>query len=491
MSLKIQAVSREKINWAEGLLVIIDRNGSWLGGEQVAAQATELEATVRQFKEAPAVELTGFTAGKKPRAALFLSNRQVKYYSDSDKMRTMASRALRTARKLKLDKLILPLESASLEEVEALLHGLHAAAYSYKKYKSKVDDQKDIAVTIGVEKSQLKSVQSLLNEQEVLNSGVSLARDLVNEIPAELYPERLAEAARIMASDTGLKVTIYDEKRLAKERFNGVLTVGRGSNHPPRLMIMKHTPARKSKIHLALVGKAVTFDTGGHSLKQPKGMWEMKGDMAGGAAVIGAMQVIGNLRPDIEITGIVASALNAIGPEAMLPGDIIRSRSGKTVHVDNTDAEGRLLLMDCLDYAQEIGATHIVDLATLTGAIVRALGEAYAGLFCNDDNFAEQVRSAGSAVGEGYWRMPLVPEYREQLDHPLADIDNVGKSVNAGAITAALFLQEFVEDSVKWAHLDIAAVGLITKNYKHLAAGGTGFGVRTLVELSKSLSKGR
>jgi leucyl aminopeptidase len=292
-------------------------------------------------------------------------------------------------------------------------------------------------------------------------------------------------------SDAGVKVTVYDEKRLAKELFNGVVTVGRGSNRPPRLVLMEYTPQRKSKIHLCLVGKAVTFDTGGHSLKPGKNMWEMKGDMAGGAAVIGAMQAIGWLRPDIAVTGIVPSALNAIGPEAMLPGDIIRSRSGKTVHVDNTDAEGRLLLMDALDFAQSRGATHIVDVATLTGSIVRALGEAMSGLFSNDDGLAEAISQCGTAVGEDYWRMPLIEEYREQLDHPVADMDNVGKGLNAGAIVAALFLKEFVSDSVKWAHLDIAASGLFTKNYKAWGPGGSGFGVQTLVALATRLSQSR
>jgi len=489
LSLKIEIVSQEKSRWTEGIIALIDQDGSLLGGDTLIDGLDELVSAREQFKKAPAVEISACVdGGKKSRFALFLSSKQIKYYSDSDKLRIMAGKAIRTAGKLKCDRVLMPLENASIDQIETIIQGAQIAAYSFNKYKSTITDPKACALTLAVDKSLLKEVQSLVRNQETIDGGVTLARNLVNEIPSELYPERLASLAKQATTEAGLKVTIYDAKRLAKENFNGVLTVGRGSKHPPTLMVFKHTPAKKTKIHLCLVGKAVTFDTGGHSLKPAKAMWEMKGDMAGGAAVIGAIQAIGRLKPNIEVTGIVPSALNAIGPDAMLPGDIIRSRSGKTVHVDNTDAEGRLILMDALNLAQELGATHIIDVATLTGSIVRALGEAMSGLFSNDDEWANAIIGSGADVGEGFWRMPLIQEYREQLDHPLADLDNVGKGVNAGSITAALFLQEFVPENVKWAHLDIAACGLITKSYKHFGPGGTGFGVRTMVELAIRLA---
>lgn len=496
MSLKLQAIADGKPAWSEGVLTIIQRDGALLGGQQLLDGATDTAAVWQQFQSNPGNEISGFIGGgKKSRSVLFLSDAQVKHQSPAETLRILASRAAGFARKHKAGPLTFALENASLEQVAQILQGVHVGSYSFTKYKSKdsksngKDKETPLSITLIVSSESLKATQALIKREQVVAAGVDLARDLVNEIPTELYPENLAEQAKAEGTKAGLDVTIYDEKRLAKENFNGILTVGRGSHRAPRLTVMDYKPAgkAKSKIHLALVGKAVTFDTGGHSLKPAKSMWEMKGDMAGGAAVIGAMTTIGQLKPSIRVTGIVPSALNAIGPNAVLPGDIIRSRSGKTVHVDNTDAEGRLLLMDALHLAGELGATHIIDAATLTGAIVRALGEAVSGMFANDDDLAQLITEAGAVVGEEYWRMPLVQQYRPMLDHPVADIDNVGKSVNAGAIVAALFLQEFVPDDAKWAHLDIAGCGLYSSAQRCFGAGGTGFGVRSLTEVALRL----
>lgn len=494
MSLKLQALAAGKPAWTEGVLAIIRQGDEILGGQELLENASEVAAVHEQFQSNPGNEVSGFLAsGKKTKAALFLSDAQVKHQSAAETLRILASRAIGFARKHKAAQLTFALENATQEQVAQILQGLQAGSYSFTKYKSSDSKEKDkskaLPITLIVAPESLKATQALIKREQVIAAGVVLARDLVNETPTELYPENLAEQAKAEATKAGLEVTIYDEKRLAKENFNGILTVGRGSHRAPRLTVMDYKPAgkTKSKIHLALVGKAVTFDTGGHSLKPAKSMWEMKGDMAGGAAVIGAMTAIGQLKPSIRVTGIVPSALNAIGPNAVLPGDIIRSRSGKTVHVDNTDAEGRLLLMDALHLAGELGATHIIDAATLTGSIVRALGEAVSGMFANDDDLAELITEAGTEVGEEYWRMPLVQQYRPLLDHPVADIDNVGKSINAGAIVAALFLQEFVPEDAKWAHLDIAGCGLYSSAQRCFGAGGTGFGVRTLTEVALRL----
>jgi leucyl aminopeptidase len=494
LSLKIQVLAAGKPAWQGGTLVLIRRGKEYFGGENLLADLPEIAPVRKQFESNPAGELSAFVSGgKSARSVLLLSTAQVKYQPAAETLRILGSRAVGFARKAKATSVTFALENATAEEISQVLQGAQTSSYSYTKYKSVDNDKGPISVSIIAGAGNVKAVQALVKREEILSASVDLARDFVNEIPAELYPENLAEQARGAAKAAGLDVTIYDEKRLAKERFNGVLTVGKGSNRPPRLTVISYKPASKSGsgVHLALVGKAVTFDTGGHSLKPAKSMWEMKGDMAGGAAVIGAMTVIGRLKPGIRVTGIVPSALNAIGPNAVLPGDIIRSRSGKTVHVDNTDAEGRLLLMDGLHLAQEIGATHIIDVATLTGSIVRALGEAMSGLFSNDDDLAQIIAEAGTAVGEEYWRMPLVQQYRPMLDHPVADIDNVGKSVNAGAIVAALFLQEFVSDDVKWAHLDIAGCGLYTSAQRCYAPGATGFAVRTLTEVASRLAGSR
>jgi leucyl aminopeptidase len=245
----------------------------------------------------------------------------------------------------------------------------------------------------------------------------------------------------------------------------------------------------KSGPHLALVGKGVCFDTGGISIKPAGDMWRMKGDMAGAGAVLGAMMAIAKLKPSIPVTGILVLALNAVDAHSLLPGDVLRARNGKTIHVDNTDAEGRLILTDGLYEAKERGATHCVDVATLTGACSRALGPALAGLFSNDDGLAEELLRAGQAHGEGFWRLPLVEEYRSMLKTDNADLNNVG-GPTAGAITAALFLEEFVAPGMKWAHLDIAGTGLPGKPRTGMAPGATGFATRTLAALALALGPG-
>lgn len=488
MSLKIQVVSNEKFHPVQGMIAFIMQNEKLMGGAAYLKAQPDFTVARKQFEDRPQNEIAVWSDWAKHSVeGVFYADTQVKHLDRLDTLRVIGARAARHAAKSGHDRLAIALDQAKTEEILAVIQGAQIADYSFKKYKTSAKPEKKLSITVSVGSKTLKSTSAALKESAAVAAGVNFARDLVNEVPAALYPAELARIAKKQCEAAGVKVTVLDEKQLAKGNFNGILTVGKGSNRPPRLIVLKAPAPAKSPVHLCLVGKAVTFDTGGHCLKPGKSMWEMKGDMAGGAAVLGAMKVLGTLRPDIQVTGIVASALNAIGPDAVLPGDIIRSRSGKTVHVDNTDAEGRLLLMDALDYAQEIGATHIVDVATLTGSIVRALGESLAGLFANDDKFSDKLISAGNAVGEGFWRMPLVREYRDQLDHTVADIDNMGKGVNAGAIVAALFLQEFVDDSIKWAHLDIAGCGLYTRSIKYHSPGATGFGVKTLVELARKL----
>jgi leucyl aminopeptidase len=250
------------------------------------------------------------------------------------------------------------------------------------------------------------------------------------------------------------------------------------------MIILRYEPRQKSRHHVALVGKGITFDTGGISLKPPEGMFTMKGDMAGGAAVIYAMAAIGQLKPSVRVTGIVPAAENFPGQWAQRPGDIFIAKNGKSVMVDNTDAEGRLVLTDGLARAGEEGATHIVDIATLTGSVVRALGEAVAGVMGNDGQMVQAVIRSGKNHGEMYWELPLIEEYKETLKTPYADLNNVGGKF-AGTITAALFLREFVPEKASWAHLDIAGPFLLEKSWKYYGEGATGFGLKTMVELCR------
>jgi leucyl aminopeptidase len=306
---------------------------------------------------------------------------------------------------------------------------------------------------------------------------------MINEPGSVATPEYLAETARRIAKEVGLDVKVWDEKKLEKEGYNGLLQVGRGSSNPPRLIRLTYRP-KKSRGHLAFVGKGVTFDTGGISLKPADKMWEMKGDMSGGAAVMFAMKAIGKLKPDVNVTGIIPTAENSPDGNAQRPGDIFFAKNGKSIMVDNTDAEGRLILTDGLALASEGKPTHILDIATLTGAVVRALGVSIAGVMGNNPRLIQSVIRSGENHGESFWELPLPEEYKELLKTPCADLNNIGGPV-AGALTAGLFLQEFVPEGVPWAHLDIAGPYLRDKEWKYYEAGAIGFGTKTLVDLAE------
>jgi len=285
-----------------------------------------------------------------------------------------------------------------------------------------------------------------------------------------------------------MELEVLDEVALKKGEYNGLLTVGSGSQYPPRMIILRYSPKEKTESHLALVGKGVTFDSGGVSLKSGKDMHEMKGDMAGAAAVLGAIRAIALRKPVVKVTAIVVTAENMIGTKAARPGDIYFHKSGKSIQIDNTDAEGRLILIDGLHRAGEEGADCVIDIATLTGSAERALGQSVAALFGNDKKMVDDIIKSGYNSGETFWQLPLVEEYRKQLDTPVADIKNIG-GVNGGAITAALFLREFLPVKLKWVHLDIAGLFYFEKGWKYHSPGSTGFGVQTLINFVLSVKK--
>lgn len=320
----------------------------------------------------------------------------------------------------------------------------------------------------------------LLEQVQALSRGINLARDLVNLPPCELYPESFASRCRVLGREYGLGCDIMDEQRLKAERMECVLSVGQGAARPPRVVVLT---LGHGDPQLAFVGKGVTFDSGGLSLKTTEQMVDMKCDMAGAAAVVGAMTVLAALRCPVPILGLVALVENMPGPAALKLGDVLRSRSGKTIEILNTDAEGRLILADVLDFAVGKKVNHIVDLATLTGACMVALGKEIAGLFSNHDGWAEQVQQAAHRAGERVWRLPLPADYADQLKSQVADCKNVGGKFG-GAITAALFLRQFV-GTTPWVHLDIAGPAFVSEKSPGRDAGGTGFGVATLVELAR------
>ncbi|HMP01307.1 MAG TPA: leucyl aminopeptidase [Gemmatales bacterium] len=359
--------------------------------------------------------------------------------------------------------------------VGGFLHGCHSPAL----LKSEPGRFAPELVQVGLASAEPPpGFDALLAKATAVGSSVNLARELVNLPPNELFPESFAQRCRGLGREFGFECEIMDERRLSAERMNTLLAVAQGSARTPRVVMLS---AGQGPRTLALVGKGVTFDSGGLSLKTNEQMLDMKCDMAGAAAVVAALTAISGLSLPVRVIGLIALVENMPSGTAMRVGDVVRTRNGKTVEVCNTDAEGRLILADVLDYTVEHKANHLVDLATLTGACLVALGSEIAGLFSNDDGWAGSVQAAANRAGERVWRLPLPADYGEQLKSHVADLKNVGGK-HGGAITAALFLREFVRET-PWVHLDIAGPAFASDESPARDAGGTGFGVATLVEL--------
>jgi leucyl aminopeptidase len=329
----------------------------------------------------------------------------------------------------------------------------------------------------------LSRVSDAVTRGRILGEASNLARDLANEPGNTLTPREFAKRAAAIASDAGVRVEILDENKIAELGMGLLLGVARGSSEPPRLIVFRYDPpGAPEKPVLGLVGKGITFDTGGISIKPAEGMERMKDDMSGGAAVACAMRAIAQLQAPMRVIGVVPTTENMPGGRAIKPGDILTSAAGKTVEVINTDAEGRLILGDGLWYARQLGATHLVDVATLTGAVVVALGKTTSGLFGAPDDWVERVRKVADRAGDRAWPLPLYDDYREQLKSEIADMMNTGGRP-AGSITAAMFLKEFT-DNLPWVHMDIAGTAWVDDAKPYLPKGPSGVAVRTLAELA-------
>ncbi|HZJ28325.1 MAG TPA: leucyl aminopeptidase [Acidimicrobiia bacterium] len=366
---------------------------------------------------------------------------------------------------------------------QALVEGVLLGGYEFLEYKSKAEPSRLASVAIGGRGTRL---QAALERGATVGGAVIWARDMVNEPAAAKSPAAFAAAAKKLLRGRGVTVKVLGVAEMRTERLGGVLGVGQGSHQPPRFVKMTYAP-RGARGSLALVGKGVIFDSGGLSLKTGKGMETMKTDMGGGAAVIAAMSTLAELDVKTKVTAYVPMVENMPSGTAIRPGDVLKIRNGKTVEVLNTDAEGRLILADALSLAAEAEPDAIVDAATLTGACVVALGDKFAGLMGNHDAWRDQVRDAAARAGEPVWPLPLPKQYRKQIDSEIADIKNIGGSYG-GALTAGLFLQEFVGDR-PWVHVDIAGPARADANDGELVRGGTGFGVRTLIEVASRFRK--
>lgn len=374
------------------------------------------------------------------------------------------------------------------QAMQAQIEGTILGTYTFRRYQQTGSNGNGKGITqlkllidgIGVDEHELETE---IRHGQALAEATNFARDLVNEPPNVLTPRELANRASTMAKQCGLECEIFDRTKIEELHMGGILGVTRGSAEPPQFIILRyHGTDHSSDKGMALVGKGITFDTGGISIKPAEHMDEMKGDMAGAAAVLGAMQAIAVLRPAINVTGLIPTCENMPGSTAYHPGDILRILNGKTIEIVNTDAEGRLILADALSYAAQQGLSPIIDLATLTGGIVVALGHTMTGLFSNDEQLTKDVLAAGETAGEKFWPMPLDEEYTEQIKSDIADIKQTGGRP-ASSVTAAKILENFVGDA-QWAHLDIAGTSYVDSKRPYQEKGATGVGVRTLVELA-------
>jgi leucyl aminopeptidase len=407
---------------------------------------------------------------------------------NSSMLRKMVGAALRylKTRSIKNFALLVREGHTTEEFAQAIAEGALAADFETDKYKTDKKNDKNIETVLvaGFSDGERAAGEKGLSTGRIIADAQNFARDLVNEPSNKLTPRILAEKADAMAKEAGLAVEILDEKKIADLKMGALLSVAQGGPEPPRVMVVTYTPSnpKPGAPVIGLVGKAVTFDTGGISIKPAEGMEKMKYDMAGGATMLGVMRALAALKPNVKVICIVPSTENMPGGKAQKPGDIQTAMSGKTIEVLNTDAEGRLILADGVHYAKQLGATHLIDAATLTGAIVVALANVNVGVFGSDQPFTDKLLASSKAVGEKMWQMPIDDEYREFIKGSFADIQNIGSGKGGGAITGAMFIKEFTGD-LPWIHLDIAGTAWNDDAKPWLAKGPTGVALRTLVHL--------
>jgi len=377
------------------------------------------------------------------------------------------------------------------QETAAAVEGGFIALFDPDKYRT-VDKEEKIVdrLVVVLEGADANQIKRGAESGKIIGESVNFTRDLANEPGAYMTPTDMAERAREIANEFGLSIDVLDEARMEQEGMGSLLSVSHGSDQPAKLIILKYTPAKvdeQNKELLAFVGKGVTFDSGGISLKPGENMELMKYDMTGGATVMGAMRAIAQLKPPIPVLGVAPCTENLPSGKATKPGDVVKAMTGKTIEVINTDAEGRLILADAIAYAKKLGATKIIDMATLTGAVSIALGDVNAAVLGTDQALIDEIIAAGKEVGEKFWQLPLDKEYTKQIKSDIADIKNVGGR-KAGTITAAAFLKEFA-DGVAWAHLDIAGTAWGDDAKPYRSKGPTGIALRTLLRIVDRASK--
>jgi leucyl aminopeptidase len=428
-------------------------------------------------------------AGLKAKRLLLIGGGGAKKFTSYD-LRRIAGTAVRTlkSRGIRSFAFIAPPGIPAEEAVRAIVEGALVGNFDPDYYRSDRKDQKIDALTIVAGgNADHSALDKAAQEAQIIGESQNFTRDLVNEPSNRMTPTILADRAKKMCQEVGLKCEVYGADKIKELKMGAFWSVAQGSDEPPALIVMTYEPAgAPAKPVLGLVGKGITFDTGGISIKPADGMEKMKYDMAGGATMIGAMRAIALLKPKVKVIGIVCATENMPSGKAQKPGDVQIAMSGKSIEIINTDAEGRLVLADGLFYARQLGCTHLVDAATLTGAVVVALGYANVGAFANDDAIYERLLKANAEAGEKMWRLPLDDEYKENIKSTIADMVNSGGRWG-GAINAAMFLKEFAEDT-PWIHLDIAGTAWMEDQKPWIAKGPTGIALRSLVGFVKGFA---
>lgn len=392
------------------------------------------------------------------------------------KIRTLTEKVVKTCGKNE-KKIVSILHGAGIAGLDAELcaqmiaEGASAGGYAFDKYKSDKKEDKVEEFTIAeIDATKFKKAEKGAEKGCIIARSVSMAKDLINDSSQYIYPETLANYA---VENSGVKTTVYNKEQIKEMNMTAFLAVGQGSVHEPKLIHMEYKPTRKAKKKIALVGKGITFDSGGLDIKPPASMLTMRDDMSGAAAVIATMRAISELKPDVEVHAIVAACENMPSGSAYKPGDVIMSKAGKSIEIDNTDAEGRVTLADALAYAEELEVDEIIDIATLTGACMVAFGSVVSGILGNNEDKVKEIIAVGNEIGERYWQLPMYEEYGDGLKSNIADMKNTGGR-NGGASAAGIFLSKFIKDTT-WVHIDIAGTAFID-------GMATGVGVRSFVK---------
>ena len=433
--------------------------------------------------------------GKLPAARVVVTGLGKQSELSQDKVRGAVAETCRLLRNKGVDSIATMAQGAGIAGIspegaaQAVTEGALLGTYSFRRHitkKAEYGEIKQLTIVAG-DKTELPGLEQGCYKGRVLAEATNLARDMVNEPANYMTPTHMAETATRLAKDYGLEISVLEREQMQELGMGALLGVAQGSRQPPKFIVLHYRGGDSTETDVALVGKGITFDSGGISIKPSEKMDEMKGDMAGGAAIMAAMSAIAQLKPKINVMALIPATENLPSDSALKPGDILTAIDGKTIEVVSTDAEGRLILADALGYAKKFGAKIIIDVATLTGACRVALGNLCSGAFANNQELVDKVIAAGAEAGELIWQMPMYEQYKEQNKSNVADIKNVGGKY-AGAITAAQFLAEFVGDT-PWVHLDIAGTNLSEKEQAYLVKGATGVPVRTLVNLVLSLAK--